>query len=167
MDPRLETIKELRMTGLTFKEIGARFSISRQRVQQILGGKQMKAPEDHKLLTYAKRRFLGLPDGKIELKSGGRDFLRELVRMRDNHTCQYPGCGRVWQKGQRRFDVHHLDEKIDEKIAGKIDSRRVPLKYDREHLDKLITFCHKCHFEWHREYKLKGLTLPSHNKYTK
>ena len=35
----------------------------------------------------------------------GRDRTREKVRIRDNYTCQ--GCGKKWQKGQRRLDVHH------------------------------------------------------------
>lgn len=99
-----------------------------------------------KIWTVRKREALGLPTGIVST-SGGRDYIRELVRMRDKHTCQYPGCGKKWIEGKRRFDIHHLDEKI----AGIIPSRKISIKYDRENVDKLITFCHKCHFKWHLE----------------
>jgi len=38
---------------------------------------------------------------------GRRDATREVVRIRDNRTCKL--CGRQWQFGERRFDVHHLN----------------------------------------------------------
>lgn len=82
------------------------------------------------------------PNPMGEISSGGRNYRREYVRMRDKHTCQK--CGRVWIKGQRRFDVHHLEESM----FGKNRMNGV-VKYDRENMDKLITFCHKCHFAWH------------------
>lgn len=75
---------------------------------------------------------------------GGREWTRELVRARDNYTCQK--CKRVWREGFRRFDVHHLDESM----LGKTRSKGTT-KYDRENMDKLITFCHKCHYAWHKE----------------
>lgn len=68
---------------------------------------------------------------------GGRDYPRELVRQRDNRTCQL--CKRVWVVGQRRFDVHHLYECGDKSKA-----------YDRiEDMGSLITFCHRCHLNLH------------------
>lgn len=64
----------------------------------------------------------------------GRDRTRELVRIRDNHTCQK--CGEKWLEGNRRFDIHHLNG-----LCGK-RSR----KYDKvSEIDGLITYCHKCH----------------------
>jgi hypothetical protein len=42
---------------------------------------------------------------------------------------------KVWKKGERRFDVHHLDNDPG--------STR---KYDKvDDLKNLITLCHKCH----------------------
>ena len=87
---------------------------------------------------------MGLPIEKVKIKKGGRDWLRELIRMRDGHTCQK--CFKKWKEGRRRFDVHHLEESM----FGKTLSREAS-KYDRENMDKLITFCHKCHFKWHSE----------------
>ena len=65
---------------------------------------------------------------------GRRDATREVVRIRDNRTCKL--CGRQWQFGERRFDVHHLNG-----ICGK-KSRA----YDKlEDMNTLLTLCHKCH----------------------
>lgn len=68
----------------------------------------------------------------------GREYARELARMRDDHTCQE--CGKKWIEGTRRFDVHHLNG-----ICG-LRSR----KYDKvSDIDGLITVCHKCHYQRH------------------
>jgi len=64
----------------------------------------------------------------------GRDRTRELVRIRDNHTCQK--CNTVWIQGTRRFDIHHLNN-----ACGKRS-----ISYDRiGEIPGLITLCHKCH----------------------
>lgn len=80
---------------------------------------------------------------KTGIQNGSRDRNRELVRLRDNHTCQI--CYKKWQIGKRRFDIHHLDEEI----MGKIDTRLLDSSYDRENTDKLVTLCHKCHLRLH------------------
>ena len=87
---------------------------------------------------------MGLPEVNYDWKGGGggRNFIREIVRTRDNHTCQK--CGKKWKKGMRKFDVNHLDETQRTRSNGII-------KYDKENMDKLITFCHKCHYAWHIE----------------
>jgi 5-methylcytosine-specific restriction endonuclease McrA len=75
------------------------------------------------------------------IKNGlsGRDYTRELVRIRDNRTCQM--CGKKWKLGNRRFDVHHLN--LDE--CG-----YRTLFYDKvENIPSLITYCHKCHLNLH------------------
>ncbi len=64
----------------------------------------------------------------------GMDYTRQLVRIRDRHTCQ--NCLRVWKPGTRRFDIHHLGGVCGSKSRS----------YDRwTDLSKLITLCHKCH----------------------
>jgi hypothetical protein len=63
----------------------------------------------------------------------GRDYARELVRRRDKHTCQM--CGKKWEPGTRRFDVHHVNE------CG-MKSQGYDSIYD---LRYMITYCHKCH----------------------
>lgn len=70
------------------------------------------------------------------------DRVRELVRIRDKRTCQ--SCGLKWKNGMRKLDVHHIDESIrGYKMKGIVN-------YDRKNMDKLITYCHKCHMELHR-----------------
>lgn len=71
-------------------------------------------------------------------KPEGLDFIRNKVRIRDNNTCQM--CGKAWKKGKRRFDVHHLDLKM-ESVRD--------YSYDSSNMDKMITYCHKCHINLH------------------
>ena len=80
----------------------------------------------------SKKRYIG---GLNTLT--GRDFLRECVRIRDNHTCQE--CRKIWEKGKRRLDVHHLDPK-------KESSREYELS---KCFDEMVTLCHKCHLNLH------------------
>ena len=78
---------------------------------------------------------------------------REFVRIRDNHTCQE--CGLKWIDGQKRLDVHH----IEEEMYGKSNDRMIHI-YDRHNKDKLITLCHRCHIRLHaRIRKSRNLTL--------
>jgi len=68
-------------------------------------------------------------------KVGGRERLKELVRIRDKHTCQK--CGKVWKEGMRKFDTHHIDEEIEGKLG---------LKYcNCKDMTKMVTLCHRCH----------------------
>ena len=69
---------------------------------------------------------------KTGMRSGSRDRYRELVRIRDNHTCQL--CGLIWEKGNRRFDIHHI--KGDYELSQKCD----------RNFNNQITLCHQCHF---------------------
>jgi 5-methylcytosine-specific restriction endonuclease McrA len=78
-------------------------------------------------------------------KSCSRDRVRELIRIRDNHTCQI--CGKKWVEGKRRFDVHHKD--CDKEKTLQCDN------YEKEK-DNMITLCHKCH-----------LNLPEHKRVMK
>lgn len=175
----IEIMIKMREEGHTYVSIGRKFGISRQRVHQLITGyrspasiipveelqtwtkrKQLKypkeweefklkhpraiAPEDLKVWNERKRKYLGLPTENIHTSGGGREFIREIVRIRDNHTCQR--CKKTWIKGQRKFDVHHLDEEM----LGKNRVKGV-ISYDKENMNKLITFCHKCHYGWHKE----------------
>lgn len=82
----------------------------------------------------------------------GRDYVRELVRLRDKHTCSNPNCGKKWDGVGRRFHVHHLNG-----LCGK-RSR----KYDGvEKMAGLTTLCASCHSKKHgrsgdRPSKLNG-----------
>lgn len=79
------------------------------------------------------RPFTKKPEGKPIV--GGRDLIRERVRVKDKHTCQ--DCKRVWDGKERRFDVHHLGGQCGKKSRG----------YDRlSEMEGLITLCHRCHF---------------------
>lgn len=110
--------------------------------QKIL--KVAKIPKSHlvpidkiKIWTKRKRQSLGLPEN-VGKYSGGLELVRNMVRIRDSHTCQ--SCYKIWTEGTRKFDVHHLDIKQE----GIRD-----IKYDRENIDKMITLCHKCHYGLH------------------
>ncbi len=71
----------------------------------------------------------------IRLES--RDRNRELVRIRDNHTCQI--CFKKWKKGTRRLDVHHLNDN-----EGKASKAYESIEKILE-IGYAITLCHKCH----------------------
>ena len=67
----------------------------------------------------------------VPIKAEGRDYLKEIVRIRDNHTCQE--CGIKWWKGQRKFDVHRIS---NDDNGG---------YYPVSDIDNWITYCHLCH----------------------
>ena len=68
--------------------------------------------------------------------------LKELIRIRDNHTCQY--CGKPESDLRRKLNVHHID-------------------YDKKNLlpKNLISLCDSCHSKtnFNRERWIKKLTL--------
>lgn len=69
----------------------------------------------------------------------GRDYVRELVRVRDGHRCQT--CGKQKKPDGKRLDVHHLNG-----LCGKRTK-----KCDKvADMPGLITLCHKCHFAHHQ-----------------
>ena len=79
---------------------------------------------------------------KVPPGFSGIRYTREIVRIRDNHTCQ--DCRSKWDGVGRRFDVHHLDE------CG-----QKSLKYDSIYdISRLITLCHKCHYN-RSEHRVK------------
>jgi len=64
----------------------------------------------------------------------GMDFTREIVRIRDKHTCQ--SCLKKWKLGRRRFDIHHLNGMCGKNSRG----------YDKvADIKGMTTLCHKCH----------------------
>lgn len=71
-------------------------------------------------------------------KFTGRDLVSELVRIRDNKTCQ--NCHKKWNGEERRFDIHHLNGNCG-KLSNSYDSRM--------QTDGLTTLCHKCHMSKH------------------
>jgi 5-methylcytosine-specific restriction endonuclease McrA len=80
------------------------------------------------------------------IKLQGKDFLRELVRIRDKHTCQvcglkWIGGKRKWEKNNRRLDVHHL---ISEK-----EGKEGEIYRNNKDFENMITLCHKCHMNLH------------------
>lgn len=96
-----------------------------------------------KILKLVNKAFeiYGYPDFNKMFQGGSR--MRELVRIRDNHTCM--NCKKPWAGG-RRFDVHHLNGQCGKKTKS----------YDRpSEFDGLITLCHKCHFN-HPTHTLKS-----------
>lgn len=75
---------------------------------------------------------------------------RQIVRKRDNYTCQDCKAIRIPEEAvklnKRLFDVHHLNG-----LCGKMSR-----KYDKVGtIGGLITLCHKCHFN-RPEHNHKG-----------
>lgn len=84
-------------------------------------------------------------DRKLVLGMTGRDRNRELVRLRDNHTCQ--NCRKKWVSG-RRFDVHHVNGMCGKKSLG----------YDSiKDCVNLITLCHRCHYNHYQHTLITSL----------
>jgi len=120
---------KLRTLGYSLSKIGKKYGISRQAVSIRLK-KGMPTKRLFPLSLFWKNKPKWLREG--------RDGIREQVRNRDNYICQ--SCGKQWKKGQRRFDIHHLNGQCGKK------SRRYDKKKD---MDNLITLCHKCHYGRH------------------
>ncbi len=116
---------------LNYSRIGRLIGLSRQRIYQIINQK-----------TKLKNREISGDNAPYAngIKSGGRDWTRELVRIRDKHTCQI--CKKVWKKmsGERRLDVHHVDEKHEGRSG-----ERGQCEWDRKNMNRMTTLCHKCH----------------------
>lgn len=140
MTSRKDVIKNMRASGKTLQEIGDLFGLSRQRVHQIINrdcGDDTEIPDNW---------FPNPMPVSMTIADSGRDFLREKVRVRDNHSCQI--CGKRWEDGKRRFDVHHLDEELEGKNGFQYGNNK--------RIDRMITLCHKCHLNLpHIKEKMK------------
>ena len=125
-------ITELRKQGKTFDFIGRQLKMTRQGVHQFLHYQ----PHPRPIKEYIKKPRREVD--KTLRNFAGRDYTREMVRIRDSHKCQE--CGKSWKVGSRRFDVHHLNG-----LCGQMSTA-----YDRiSNIDGLITLCHKCHYNRH------------------
>ncbi len=138
MNKRKSIIQNLRNNRYSYQQIGNILGVSRQRIHQILTG--YISPCNLVKINPIKIKYqyiLGKINSKGLSKEGheGRGYLREIVRRRDNHTCQI--CGEKWQSGQRRLDVHHLNEKYEGNNGRQY--------YKNKEFKKMITLCHKCH----------------------
>lgn len=132
MIDRKQTIKNLLDKGWTYQQIGDFLGLSRQRIHQVYTGYHSPAnnPKPTKCIPieWIPAELNG-SDGRLS----GRDYLSEIVRRRDNHTCQI--CGKIWKKGERKLDVHHIDE----------ENENNPSYANYKKFDRMITLCHKCH----------------------
>lgn len=79
-----------------------------------------------------------------------KETTRDKVRKRDNYTCQ--DCGLVRTPDQakkerkKQLDVHHTDS-----LCGLYHNPNEP----EERMDKMITLCHKCHFNRYDRNKIR------------
>jgi len=132
-------IAKLYKSGISGQELGRKYGVSHQRIYQILKKlKEVNLEEPDNLILDNLKKLIPIQHERLDYGSGGLALVREKVRVRDNHTCQK--CLKVWIKGRRRFDVHHLDIKMESKRD---------IDYDRNNMDKMITLCHKCHLNLH------------------
>ena len=128
-------MKKMMEAGNSYTRIGKAFGVSRQRVHQILTG--YKSPSQEPKKTHipwgwsAKDGYT--KEGIWKKGMGGRDFLAEIVRNRDNYTCQI--CGKIWHEGERRLDTHHLDRNKENDHSCE----------NYKNFDEMITLCHRCH----------------------
>jgi hypothetical protein len=120
--------------------------------------KKLKEKQDKLFLYELRKKYNSknpiispidyLSVGSADKLGGGRNRYREAIRARDNWTCQL--CGKKWESGTvawpKRFDVHHLEEKMD----GKTHTKGC-YQYDVANPDKLVTLCHKCHTRLSKE----------------
>ena len=145
-----DKIYRLKKEGFTVPEIAKKIGISKSSIYFTLSHPLIfkkcifdKCSKETMNKLCEKHSYIG--------KISGRDFTRELIRSRDNHTCQI--CGKKWEEGTRRLDVHHKDN--DKEKTKQYDV------YEKEK-DNLITLCHKCHLNLpaHR----KSMTLEGRNK---
>lgn len=131
---------ECRAKRMTLEDIGKLIGVTRQRVWSIVNNYQQKQKlkpiEDLKTLTKRKREFLGIDVvNGIDLRDSNR--AREIVRHRDNYTCQI--CLKKSDKWGKKFDVHHLDKEYE--------NNKTTAKQDMLLIDRMITLCHKCHMK--------------------
>lgn len=111
--------------GLSLAVIGKKHKLTRERTRQII---MRGTPPQFYLREHIVNSW----------RTKGREYVRNLVRTRDKQTCQK--CKRKWKKGERAFDVHHINNKCGKKSR----------KYDHVgDMDGLITWCHRCHMRNH------------------
>ena len=145
---QIKIIKKLYKSGYSLQELAKKFNVYDGAIRWHVSDKYKKYIKEANRkysrgkLGYGikierhKKMELGLiPDTrKLHKKFSGRDVTREAIRKRDNYTCKK--CGKRWIKGQRRFDIHHLNG-----LCGK---KSQSYDYIEKHKE-LITYCHKCH----------------------
>lgn len=149
---RFNFIKKSQKDKKILTRIAKDLGISKQRLYQILNaGKPKKIQKDKKSVYVSKQVkintffYITERDKNILNQLSGKDRTREIVRIRDNRTCQ--DCGKKWEEGTRRFDVHHLNG-----LCGKKSQ-----SYDKiSEIGGLITLCHKCHFNRPEHATKKG-----------
>lgn len=149
LEKRKAGMISLRKQGLTLKEIGLKYSVSRERVRQIIHNLRPRQPKIvlwRRITCLVCRQKLESTQTKYciacvsyyQLDRQGREKSRSLVRARDNDTCQ--SCGQVGGGKSKRLDVHHQNGN-----CGKMTK-----SYDKvSALHDLITVCHKCHYNLH------------------
>lgn len=151
MEKRKNKILKLRGKGFSLRKIGKMFSISGERVRQIICDKD-KIP--HPRISSDLEIYLTSVG-----KSEGRDRAREMVRLRDNHKCV--DCGYklltkdvlkynlkiTGMKGKiKSLDVHHINGLCGKNSQG----------YDSpKDISMMVTLCHKCHFN-RKEHRCKS-----------
>lgn len=130
-----EDFKKSSLKGLSVREIAETYGVDIQCVRYRL---KVGYPKSSPLKNIDRSHL------------EGRDRTRMLVRIRDNFTCQDCGLIRTHSyvsehngklkslKGKiKNFDVHHTHGMCGKNSKG----------YDMEKdLSKMVTLCHKCHF---------------------
>ena len=115
---RNNLIIKFRKQGKTISEIAEVFNVSYYAIRDILRREEFEKKNNAPLLE-------------------GRDYKRNLIRKYFDYTCQK--CGKIWQKKQRRFDVHHFGK------GSRFSKRYDNFKKVEDIINKVTLLCHKCH----------------------
>lgn len=116
-----------------YKEVKEKIIEEKIKTEKIKPYRKKKIKSYFDLESFGSKGKKQWPESMRQL--GGRERLKELVRIRDKHTCRM--CGKIWKPGMRKFDTHHLDENIEGKLG---------LKWENcLDINSMITLCHRCH----------------------
>jgi hypothetical protein len=119
---RQDEMKQMLSSGMSLDAIGKKYGLSRQRVHQILNDVLKEHKEVDELPEVSKE----IPDMKLVMGLKQNRRIKELARIRDNHTCQF--CKRQWDGNGNKFDVHNFTSK----------------SYKFKDIPNMITVCHEC-----------------------
>lgn len=141
MDERKKIVLSMLKRGSSYQTIGDFLGISRQRVHQLVirysdNKKNTLQIDESKLLTL--KQTVTFDESSISPDIRRYSRLKELIRARDNFTCQI--CGKIWKPGTRRFDIHHLDQEKEN-----IPYSKEKYLWDKSNTDRMVTLCRKCH----------------------
>ena len=125
---RKQELKELRLQGLTYSEIGKKFGISRQRVHSIIGAtRTRKSNTDIEKIIYEGIYQLFVDDKKMTFQKLARIFIGHKIPANYNTRIRQAVIG----EKNRRFSIYEITNIC--KYAGKPFEEIFKLRAGKEH----------------------------------